>query len=116
MSWHYMPVWRENSNGDRYWVLCEVYLDKAGRLHMWQEDPENIPSGEGDVQSLRAVLAMMLLDACRYVAVPYDEMNIGDAFTKEAKPAHVTAQETLRAVIEAFRSSKKRGAEPEVTR
>lgn len=45
MSWRYMPVWREDSNGDRYWVLCEVDLDKAGRLRAWHGAPASLPAG-----------------------------------------------------------------------
>lgn len=86
MTWHYLPVWLENEDGTRTYLLCEVYLDSSGRLSDWTELSEisgNTLTATGhDHDELTTVLSMMLNDCSRWEAVRYTDLSVGMTFQR----------------------------------
>jgi hypothetical protein len=76
MSWHFLAVWRDLSEGERTYSLCEVYFDESGRLDGWTESPVMTPSG-CDLDDLIGALQHMLDDARAYEPVAFDELRPG---------------------------------------
>lgn len=79
MSWHYQPVWGEDQIGehvDRWYALCEVYLDEADQLKHWTADPAMEAIG-ADLDELCSTLAMMTSDAKRWKPVRFADLEVG---------------------------------------
>lgn len=83
MSWRYQPVWVDHGE-ERVFSLCEVYLDKDGRLEGWTEKPVMEAIGIDDVQDLRGCLAQMLADSYRWKPVAFSSLKVGMTFERYA--------------------------------
>lgn len=81
MTWRFQPVWQRTKAGKVYSV-CEVYLDKAGRLKNWTETPSVTPSGTDGVEDLRGSLVLMLHDAYRWEPVEFSKLKTGMLFKR----------------------------------
>lgn len=80
MKWRYQPVWAD-SNGERTFGLCEVYLDADGKLEMWTESMEMGAIGN-DMEDLVGTCARMLVDAQKWVPVEHAALQVGETFAQ----------------------------------
>ncbi len=78
MSWRYQPVWTETEN-ERSYTLCEVYLDDNGQLKDWTETRNMSPSG-ANLEELARDLKLMSNDVLRWEPVNYDDLKVGMIF------------------------------------
>jgi len=62
--------------------LCEVYLDKDGKLDKWTESHSMSPMGES-TEELLGDLQFMLNDAAKWEPVKFDAMEVGMTFRKK---------------------------------
>ena len=79
MSWRYQPVYIEHNVDDeviKEFSLCEVYLDSNDKLEMWTEKHEIAPHGN-DIEDLVGSVELMLNDARRWKAVPFESLRVG---------------------------------------
>jgi len=83
MSWRYQPVWVDHGE-ERVFSLCEVYIDKDGRLEGWTEKPVMEAIGIDDAQDLRDCLAQMLADSYRWKPVAFSSLKVGMTFERYA--------------------------------
>lgn len=81
MKWRYQPVWGADQEGNRWYALCEVYLDDQDRLEKWTKNPMIAPFGD-DLPELRLCLARMLADAWKWRPVPFSELRVGMRFQR----------------------------------
>ena len=85
MAWRYQPVWGEDTipggKSLRWYSLCEVYFDGAGRLNGWTEDSSIKPIGN-DPDDLRGALAHMLADAWKWRPVKFSDLKVGMKFER----------------------------------
>ena len=83
--WRYQTVYFEHrtcNNGiTREYSLCEVYLDKDGKLDKWTESRSMSPMGES-VEELLGDLQFMLNDAAKWESVEFESMQVGMTFNK----------------------------------
>jgi len=82
MSWRYQPVWFDHDNGERTYLLCEVYFDDDGKLSKWTVEPAMPVYGVDDVQDLRGSLTHMLADAYRWKPVAHSDLKVGTTFER----------------------------------
>ena len=84
-SWRYQIVYVEHSNddGDKSCVfsICEIYLDKYGKLEAWTENPQMKPYGE-TLDELIGDLQMMLDDAHKWEPVSFSSLKTGMTFKR----------------------------------
>jgi len=87
-GWRYQTVYIEHGTGDgeitREYSLCEVYLDKNGKLDKWTESRSMSPMGES-VEELIDDLQFMLNDAAKWKSVEFESMKVGMTFTKNTQ-------------------------------
>lgn len=84
MGWRFQIVWGEDRLGehsDKWYSLCEVYFDKAGKLESWTADPSIRPIGN-DPGDLRKELVRMLVDAHKWRPVKFSELRVGMTFER----------------------------------
>lgn len=84
MNWRYQAVWRTEASGDRYYTICEIYLDKFGALTSWTESAEYTPLGN-DLGDLLGELTRMYVDAACWEPVAFDSLRIGMIFERAIK-------------------------------
>ncbi len=73
MTWRYQPIIYR-----RRYRLCEVYLDKTGKLENWS-DPVHGPEGE-NIADLIEDIGHMLRDARRWKPVKFKDLKPGMKF------------------------------------
>lgn len=82
MSWRYQPVFvKHKSTGRISYSLCEVYLEKDGKLKSWTADPVIAPHGI-DQHDLQGSLALMISDAFKWKAVDHRKLRVGMTFKR----------------------------------
>ena len=84
MSWRYQPVWRDDPASGRSYSLCEVYLDRHGRLDHWTECAAIPASGE-DLGDLIGDLRHMLEDAEEWEPVRFASLMVGMRFKRRER-------------------------------
>jgi|GEM_PF-3240462 len=89
--WRYQTVYFEhrtcNNEITREHSLCEVYLDKDGKLDKWIASRFISPMGES-VEELLDDLQFMLNNAIKWEPVEFESMHVGMTF-KEKKYKHI---------------------------
>ena len=84
-SWRYQSVYIERDAGNDEKALefsiCEIYLDKDGKLETWTENSKMSPFGD-TVEELLGDLQFMIDDVRKWKAVPFDSMQVGMSFEK----------------------------------
>lgn len=94
-KWRYQPVWTEQ-RGEKYYGLCELHFDGAGKLESWTENPSIAPGGNLWTE-LTGDLTMMLADAYRWRPVSFDSLAPGMTFERLLSEEHC---ETIAKMIE----------------
>jgi len=79
MTWHYQPVYVE-SDGERAYSLCEVYLDDDGLLDSWTASRNIAAHGTDSADALLADLERMIHDVRRWEPVEFDTLTVGMRF------------------------------------
>ncbi|MCL2564409.1 MAG: hypothetical protein FWE24_01185 [Defluviitaleaceae bacterium] len=84
-GWRYQTLYIEHGTGDdeitREYTLCEVYLDKDGKLEDSNENHAMSPMGDS-VDELIGTLQIMLEDAAKWEPVEFESMQVGMTFNK----------------------------------
>ena len=79
-SWRYQAVYIEHDTGknkkDREYSICEIYLDKDGRLENWTESPSIAPGGV-TFEELTGDIRFMLDDVSKWEAVAFESLRVG---------------------------------------
>ena len=87
-GWRYQAVYSESSNemGETYcsFTICEIYLDKDGRLTAWTENPSIAASGETPDELTRD-LQLMLNDTTKWKPVLFESLQVGMVFERNTK-------------------------------
>jgi len=87
-GWHYLSVYKEtpNTNGKttKGYSLCEVYLDKDGKLEYWTESHQMSSYGKS-ADELIEDLEMMLTDAKMWKSEDFESLVSGMKFKKNKK-------------------------------
>ena len=78
-KWHYLPVYIEYDDGHREYSLCEVALDKDGKLLAWTKNYKMSPYGD-DIDDLIGDLQDMYQDARKWKAVKFSSLKEGMVF------------------------------------
>ena len=81
MTWRFQPVYREH-HGERFYTLCEVYLETDGALHYWTEQPDISAIGD-TIAELIEDLQNMMSDAALWKPVPFDDLHVGMTFERQ---------------------------------
>ena len=76
--WRYQSVFDEN-DGERWYSVCEVYLDAAGNLEGWTEH-SSIAAGGNTLDELEGDLEQMITDVRRWEPVAFDSLYVGMTF------------------------------------
>jgi len=83
--WRYQAVYveREFGNDDitKEYSICEVYLDKNGKLEAWTENASVAPHGES-VNELTKDIHFMLSDLSKWEAVAFNSLYVGMDFNE----------------------------------
>ena len=80
--WRYQVVYTINEyNKEREYSLCEVYLDENEKLEMWTENHAMRPYGDNEKELIED-LKIMLSDAKKWEAVPFQSLETGMTFRK----------------------------------
>ena len=87
--WRYQPVFYE-FDGSTVFGLCEVYFDDDRQLKNWTEARYIEPSGES-LHELTQDLTHMLVDAYRWVPVPYSALKVDSTFERAISPEQAEA-------------------------
>jgi len=91
-SWRYQTVYIEHGTSDdeitREYTLCEVYLDKDGKLEGSTENHAMSPMGDS-VDELIGTLQIMLEDAAKWEPVEFESMQVGMTFRKKENYRHI---------------------------
>jgi len=82
MTWRYQAVWREEM-GERYYSICEVYLDDDGRLECWTQDPAIAPGGE-DWEELQRAIGRMHEACSTWEPVAFESLQAGMTFKRRS--------------------------------
>jgi len=84
-GWRYQAVYTSHDNdvGGNFFAfsICEVYLDKEGKLEFWTENPKMEPSGE-TYDELIYTLEMMMNDVRKWKPVLFDKMQVCMTFER----------------------------------
>jgi hypothetical protein len=84
-GWRYQAVYIERDIGEdkkaKEYSICEIYLDKDGKLEMWTENPSIAPYGLSYAE-LAGGLRLMLEDIAIWEAVAFDSLCAGMTFEK----------------------------------
>ena len=83
-GWRYQTVYIEHGTGDeitREYTLCEVYLDKDGKLESSTVNHAMSPMGDS-VDELIGTLQIMLEDAAKWEPVEFESMQVGMIFKR----------------------------------
>jgi len=87
-GWRYQAVYIERDVGEdekaKEYSICEIYIDKDGKLEMWTENPRIAPYGLSDIE-LAEGLRLMLEDIGIWKAVAFDSLCVGMTFEKRKK-------------------------------
>ena len=85
-SWRYQAVYIERDIGknEKYleYSICEVYLDKDGKLEMWTEDHKMSPYGN-TLKELKGDLKFMLDDVRKWKPVDFNSLQVGITFKRK---------------------------------
>jgi len=85
-GWRYQAVFLERDIDEdekaREYSICEIYLDKDGKLEMWTENPSIAPYGLS-YSELTKSLRLMLKDIEIWEAVAFDSLSVGMTFEKK---------------------------------
>ena len=88
MSWHYLPVWEReegDDSGERFYSICEVYLDENDKLEFWTKGP-SIGAGGSSIDDLLGDLELMMRDVKKWKAVGFSALEKGMKFEKIDHP------------------------------
>ncbi|MCL2591969.1 MAG: hypothetical protein FWD82_01265 [Defluviitaleaceae bacterium] len=84
-GWRYQAVYTSNNSDNnetsKEYSLCEVYLDKDGKLESWTESRFMSPMGY-TVDELMGDLQIMLDDAAKWKPVEFESMQVGMCFQR----------------------------------
>ena len=84
--WRYQAVYveRKHEEGEstKEYSMCEVYLDKNGKLEAWTESKSIAPYGES-IDELNNDIQLMLNDLSKWTAVAFDSLYVGMEFKNE---------------------------------
>jgi hypothetical protein len=84
-GWRYQAVYIERDADENEKILefsiCEVYLDKDGKLKMWTESHRMSPYGE-TIDELIGDLQFMIDDVRKWQPVPFNSMQVGMDFER----------------------------------
>ena len=82
-GWRYQAVYNGDDDELRTFSICEVYLDKNGKLETWTENSSIAPSG-WTLEELTGDLRLMLNDISRWKPVLFDSLQIGMIFDEHS--------------------------------
>ena len=82
--WRYQAVYVERDDETREYSLCEVYFDEDGKLEGWTEKSSIAPYGTSP-DELVGDIKIMLEDAVKWKAVPFDSLCTGMTFTENER-------------------------------
>jgi hypothetical protein len=98
MSWHYLAV--RKRQGVDWWVeIHEIYLDRAGRIDLWTENPRSV--GGNDLDDLVLGLRHMLYDVVRWGVVEEAALRAGARLTPRRS---IASDAPVHELISALRS------------
>jgi len=84
--WRYQAVYIEREHKDgkitKEYSMCEIYLDKKGKLEAWTESKSIAPYGES-VEELNKDIQFMLNDLSKWTAVAFESLYVGMEFNNE---------------------------------
>ena len=84
-GWRYQAVYIEHDTADKEktadFSICEVYLDKDGKLEMWTESHKMSPHGE-TLEELAEDLQFMTDDVRKWKPVPFNSLQVGMNFER----------------------------------
>ena len=87
-GWRYQAVYNEYDTDETEksseYSVCEVYLDKDGKLTAWTEDNQMSPYGE-TLDELLGDLQYMIDDVRKWKPVPFASLKIGMTFEQAVK-------------------------------
>jgi hypothetical protein len=84
MGWRYQPVWTGQTEEERVYSVCEVYLDRENKLMLWAKDPAAAPVGE-DGKDLLVAIAQMRRDCLEWEPVDHEKLETGQEFRRAPK-------------------------------
>jgi len=84
-GWRYQAVYVERNIEENEksleFSICEVYLDKDGKLEMWTEDSKMSPFGNS-IDELTNDLQFMINDVQKWKPVPFNSLQVGMDFKR----------------------------------
>ena len=80
-AWRYQAVYVTPNDDVIEYSICEVYLDKDDNLEAWTENFNISPSGN-TIEELVGDIQLMLGDAKKWKAVPFDSLCVGMNFER----------------------------------
>ena len=81
MTWRYQAVYLERDMGEKEYSICEIYLDKNGKLEAWTENHQMSPYGF-TLKELRGDLRIMMKDVRKWKPVDFNSLQIGMTFKR----------------------------------